>query len=215
MCEPISIGLAIGALSAASAQRQAKAQALAQAKAFDANVKNSEAAKVTADRQANLNLAQEEEQNAEVKINNALQLRKSISRAEVAIGDTGGNLNNNAIVQDMRRQGLMSENMASANMGRRLAQFNEGGLTSAANYQSRINSVAMPEWDSSAVATTSLLQGASSGLAAGSAASSMGIGSGGGGGTVAASTTTGSQSAARNVFTGNTPQMSTIPQFKF
>lgn len=181
MCEPISIGLAIGALSAASAQRQAKAQHEAQAKAFDANVKNSAAAKATADRQANLNLAQEEEKNAEQKVNNALQLRKSISRAEVAIGDTGGTLNNNAIVQDMRRQGLMSENMASANMGRRLAQFNEGGLTSAANYQSRINSVARPEWDSGSVMTTSLLQGASSGLAAGSAASSMGIGSGGGG----------------------------------
>lgn len=180
MCEPISIGLAIGALSAASAQRQAKAQHEAQTAAFEANVKNSEAAKVTADRQANLNLAQEEEKNAEQKVNNALQLRKSISRAEVAIGDTGGNLNNNAIVQDMRRQGLMSENMASANMGRRLAQFNEGGLTSAANYQSRINSVARPEWDSGSVMTTSLLQGASSGLAAGSAASSLGIGSGGG-----------------------------------
>ena len=164
MCEPISIGLAIGALSAASAQRQAKAQHEAQAKAFDANVKNSAAAKATADRQANLNLAQEEEKNAEQKVNNALQLRKSISRAEVAIGDTGGTLNNNAIVQDMRRQGLMSENMASA------------------NYQSRINSVARPEWDSGSVMTTSLLQGASSGLAAGSAASSMGIGSGGGGG---------------------------------
>lgn len=214
MCEPVTIGLAIGVMSAASAQRQAKAQHEAQAAAFEANVKNSEAAKITADRQANLNLAQEEEKDAEVKINNALQLRKSISRTEVAIGETGGNLNNNAIVQDMRRQGLMSENMASANMGRRLAQFNEGGLTSAANYQSRINSVAMPEWDSSSVATTSFLQGASSGLAAGSAASMMGIGSGGGS-TVAASTTTGSQSATRNVFTGNTPQMSKNPQFKF
>ena len=195
MCEPISIGLAIGALSAASAQRQAKAQHKAQAAAFEANVKNSEAAKITADRQANLNLAQEEEKNAEVKINNALQLRKSISRAEVAIGDTGGNLNNNAIVQDMRRQGLMSENMASANMGRRLAQFNEGGLTSAANYQSRINSVARPEWDSGSVLTTSLLQGASSGLAAGSAASSMGIGSGGGGSNFKLSPTAGQTSA--------------------
>lgn len=179
MCNPIVIGLAIGGLSAVSAQRAQKAQHEAAAAAYEANVENTVRAKVTTDRQANLNLLQMEEKAAEEKIKNALNLRRAVSRAELAQAASGAMANNNAVVQDMRRQGLMQENMASANMSRRLAQFDESQLAGESTYASRINSVARPEWDSSSVATTSLLQGAQSGLAAGAAAQSMGIGGGG------------------------------------
>jgi len=213
MCNPIVIGLAIGGLSAVSAQRAQKAQHEAAAAAYEANAENTLRAKVTTDRQANLNLLQMEEKAAEEKVRNALNLRRAVSRAELAQAASGAMANNNAVVQDMRRQGLMQENMAAANMSRRLAQFGEGQLGAESTYTSRINSVARPEWDSSSALTTSLLQGTQAGLSAGAAAQSMGIGSGGG--TVAASTTTGSQSATRNVFTGNTPQMSVGPSFSF
>lgn len=180
MCEPISIGLAIGAMSAVSAQRAQKAQHEAATAAYEANVENTTRAKATTDRQANLNLLQMEEKAAEEKIRNALDLRRAVSKAELAQAASGAMANNNAVVQDMRRQGLMQENMAAANMSRRLAQFDESQVAAESTYASRINSVARPEWDSSSVLTTSLLQGAQSGLAAGAAAQSMGIGSGGG-----------------------------------
>ena len=179
MCNPIVIGLGIGALSAISAQRAQKAQHEAATAAYEANVENSIRAKVTTDRQANLNLLQLEESEAEKKISNALRLRRAVSRAELAQAASGAIANNNAVVQDMRRQGLMQENMVSANMNRRFAQFEEGQLSAQSSYTSRINSVARPEWDSSSALTNSLLQGAQSGLAAGSAAQSLGIGSGG------------------------------------
>lgn len=180
MCEPISIGLAIGAMSAVSAQRAQKAQHEAATAAYEANVENTTRAKATTDRQANLNLLQMEEKAAEEKIRNALNLRRAVSRAELAQAASGAMANNNAVVQDMRRQGLMQENMAAANMSRRLAQFDESQVAAESTYASRINSVARPEWDSSSVLTTSLLQGTQAGLSAGAAAQSMGIGSGGG-----------------------------------
>lgn len=180
MCEPISIGLAIGAMSAVSAQRAQKAQHEAATAAYEANVENTTRAKATTDRQANLNLLQMEEKAAEEKIRNALDLRRAVSKAELAQAASGAMANNNAVVQDMRRQGLMQENMAAANMSRRLAQFDESQVAAESTYASRINSVARPEWDSSSVLTTSLLQGTQAGLSAGAAAQSMGIGSGGG-----------------------------------
>ena len=179
MCEPISIGLAIGAMSAVSAQRAQKAQHEAATAAYEANVENTTRAKATTDRQANLNLLQMEEKAAEEKIRNALDLRRAVSKAELAQAASGAMANNNAVVQDMRRQGLMQENMAAANMSRRLAQFDESQVAAESTYASRINSVARPEWDSSSVLTTSLLQGTQAGLSAGAAAQSMGIGSGG------------------------------------
>lgn len=216
MCHPAAIGLGVGALSAYSTQKAQVAQHEAAVGAYNANIDASTQAKVEADRQINLNQAQAEEKAALEKIANNLQTRRLSAKTSVAQGETGAIQNNNAIMQDMMRQGLVANNMISSNMQREGMQRHEGRVQQQSNYQSRINSVARPDWDSSGALMNSLLAGASTGLQAGMGAAMMGIGSAAAAGTPAAfAGTNGMQSAVANPITGAVPQMSLAPTNSF
>ena len=179
MCEPTTIGLVVGGLSAVNSAQQASAQYDAQAAAYKANVDASIKAKADTDRQINLNQAQTEEKAAQEKIATDLQVRQSTSRAMVAGAESGAFLNNNAVVADMVRQGLVANTMVSQNLDREAAQRAESRDAAHSTYQSRINSVARPTWDRGSVLLGSVMQGVSTGLSAAGAAGMAGIGSGG------------------------------------
>lgn len=178
MCNPVAIGLGVGGLSAYSAQRAQVAQHEAAVDAYNANIAASTQAKVEADRQINLNQIQAEEKAAQEKIANNLQSRRLTAKASAAQSESGAISNNNAIVQDMMRQGLIANNMISSNMQREGMQRHESRLQQQSNYQSRINSVARPDWDSTDALLNSAMAGVSTGLSAGAGAAMMGIGSG-------------------------------------
>lgn len=139
MCDPVSIG--IGALSMVNSIQQQQAMSDAQDAAYEENLRASNQAKMDADRQINLQQAQEEESAAQSMISNDLQTRVLGSRAQVAAAESGGILNNNAVIQDVVRQGLMANNMTSQNLGRTTAQLGEQRLGARSTAQSRINSV--------------------------------------------------------------------------
>jgi ATPase subunit of ABC transporter with duplicated ATPase domains len=181
MCNPaLAIGGVLGGLQAVSTFNQAKAAHESQVEAYMGNIDAATQAKVEADRQLRLNQAQSEEKAAQEKISNELQSMRLQSKARQAQSETGAISNSNAIIQDMARQGLVANNMISANIAREQAQRNESFHTQRSNYQSRINAVARPEWDQGAVLTTSLLSGASTGLMAAGAAGAAGVSTSGG-----------------------------------
>ena len=139
MCDPVSIG--IGALSMYNSVQQQQAMSDAQDAAYEENLRASNQAKMDADRQINLQQSQEQEAAAQTMINNDLQTRVLGSRAQVAAAESGGMLNNNAVIQDIVRQGLVANNMTSQNLGRTTAQLGEQRLGARSTAQSRINSV--------------------------------------------------------------------------
>ena len=93
------------------------------------------------DRQINLQQAQLEEQAATETLANNLQTRSLVSRAAQAQAESGGMLNNNAIIQDTLRQGLVANTMVGQNLSRDVAQLGEQRLGATSTAQSRINSV--------------------------------------------------------------------------
>lgn len=201
MCDPVSIG--IGALSMVNSIQQQQAMSDAQDAAYEENLRASNQAKMDADRQINLQQAQEQEAAAQSMINNDLQTRVLGSRAQVAAAESGGMLNNNAVIQDIVRQGLVANNMTSQNLGRTTAQLGEQRLGARSTAQSRINSVSKGTGVNYLGAG---LQGAQTGMMFQGMGNPFAKGK-----TVSASTTTGSMSATKNPFTGQTPQMSVAP----
>jgi hypothetical protein len=121
--------------------QQQQAMSDAQDAAYEENLRASNQAKMDADRQINLQQAQEEESAAQTMINNDLQTRVLGSRAQVAAAESGGMLNNNAVIQDVVRQGLVANNMTSQNLDRTVSQLREQRLGARSTAQSRINSV--------------------------------------------------------------------------
>ncbi len=178
MCNPAlyAIGGGLGALQAHATHEAQKAQHEAAVGAYLGNIDESQKAKIEADRQINLNQAQEEEKAAQEKIANNLINRRTMAKGVQAQAETGAISNTGAIVQDMMRQGLMQNNMISANLARAGQQRQESRYIQEANYQSRINSVARPEWDSSSAIVNSVLAGVQTGGAAAAAGHSMKIG---------------------------------------
>lgn len=176
MCT-IAAAVGIGALQGINQMGMAADAHDAQVGAYMANIDASQQAKIEADRQINLEQAQAEEKEAQEKIANALQTRRLTSKATVATGETGAIQNNSAIIQDMVRQGLMSNNMLSANASREDAQRNETRTQQVSNYQSRINSVARPEWDGTRQLIGAALGGAATGASIAGGAKSLGLGS--------------------------------------
>lgn len=193
MCDPLTIAAislsTMGAIEGHNAQRDA----------YKANAKAASQAKVDEDRMINQQEAQIQEQAAQAKIAQDLETQQIASRAQAT--DSGGFLNNNAVIQDIVRQGLVANNMTSQNLERQQAQLGEERIGAERRAQSRINSVARPS------RTATALQ-----IGASAATTAAMAGYGGKkpstGTTVKASTTTGSQSAGYNAFTQSTPQMS-------
>ena len=139
MCDPVSIG--IGILSTMNSINQQKAASDAQDRAYEENLRASNQAKMDQDRQINLQQAQLEEQAATETLANNLQTRSLVSRATQAQAESGGMLNNNAIIQDTLRQGLQANTMVGQNLSRDVAQLGEQRLGATSTAQSRINSV--------------------------------------------------------------------------
>jgi len=138
MCDPLTIA-AIG-MSTMSALEGHKAQG----KAYEANAAAANQAKIDEDRMINLQQAKEEEKAAQQRIATDLETQQTASRAQVAAAQTGGFLNNNAVVQDILRQGLNADTMTSQNLDRTVSQLGEERAGAMSRAQSRINSVARP-----------------------------------------------------------------------
>lgn len=126
------------ALGMASTYQGAKAQG----EMAEQNAENANRAKQDQDRLINLQQSQEQEKYASEKIARDLEAQKVASRVKAT--DSGGFLNNDAITQDIMRQGLVADTMASQNLERSSAQYGEQRKSAATSAQSRINQVAPP-----------------------------------------------------------------------
>ena len=141
MCDPATaLAVASFATSTAGAVQGHKAQA----KAYEKNAELANKAKMDEDRMINLQQSQEQEAAAAQAIEQNRQTQELAARANVAGGESGGFLNNNAVVQDIVRQGLEANTMTGQNLERSKAQFGEQRLGADTKAQSRINSVAKP-----------------------------------------------------------------------
>ena len=136
MCPPV-IAAAAFAISAMSAVQGHKAQN----KAYVDNAEMANKAKMDEDRMINLQESQEQEAVATQEIEQNKQTQQLAARANVAGGESGGFLNNNAVVQDIVRQGLEANTMTGQNLDRTKAQLGEERLGANTRAQSRINSV--------------------------------------------------------------------------
>jgi len=143
MCDPVTASLAIASFvaSTASAVQGHKAQN----KAYEANAEMANKAKMDEDRMINLQESQEQEAAATQTIEQNRQTQELSARANVAGGESGGFLNNNAVVQDIVRQGLEANTMTGQNLDRTTAQLGEARLGANTRAQSRINSVSKSE----------------------------------------------------------------------
>lgn len=169
MCHPAAV---IGGLSFASSIMGAEAASDAQDAAYEANRESAIKAKADADRQINLQAGQNQEAAATKKLANSLETQQLASRALVAGGESGAISNNNAIVQNIQRQGLAANTMVGQNLGRESAQLNEQRLGAHSNMNSRINSVSQGAGVGIGDVMGAAASGASTGL---SAASSLKI----------------------------------------
>lgn len=137
MCEPVTLGIMAGAGTLLSA----KAASDAQDQAYEANRASAIQAKVDADRQINLQEAQNQEAAATQQLANDLATKETLGRVTAAAGETGAVLNNNALAQNIQRQGLEANTMVAQNLGRENMQLNEQRLGAKTNMNSRINQV--------------------------------------------------------------------------
>jgi len=164
MCH-IAIAIGLGALQAQQQARQAKAMAVAQGKMFEANAKNSMEAFVNETQQLNLRERQEKEKAMAAKMQSDLQAMQLESRGKVASANSGVFLNNNAAMQNLARQGLVSGTSIQSNLGQVEDQLQMARYGAATTYQSRINSVAAPTFNKSNVMLGAGLSGAQTGMA--------------------------------------------------
>lgn len=130
--------IASGGLGVASAITGANAQA----DAYEANAEMANRAKMDEDRMINLRQSQEQEKAAQQKIAQDLETQQIASRVQAT--DSGGFLNNNAVMQDIVRQGLVANNMTTQNLERTTAQLGEERRGATTKAQSRVNAVARP-----------------------------------------------------------------------
>jgi hypothetical protein len=116
-----------------------------QKKAHKENAEAANAAKMKEDQMVQVQQANNDQDAAQQKIANDREVRKAVARAEVAQGESGGFLNNNAVVQDLVAQGLGGNQMIGQNLARQNQQSSWDLVANANRAQSRINSVAAPD----------------------------------------------------------------------
>jgi len=181
MCEPVSISIALGAMSAAASIQQANAASDAQDAAKAESDRAAVQAKVDADRQINLQQLQNDEAAAVEAFTNDARTKELVARSVVAGGESGaiGNTNN-AIIANVMRQGLEANTMVTQNLGRETAQLGETRLGQQSTYQSRINAVSGGAGVSFGQVMGAVAGGAQTGLGAYSSMSSIGANSAGG-----------------------------------
>ena len=136
MCDPVSIATtAVSTLSAIQGHQ-------AQQQQYEANKQSALQAQADEQRQLNLQKSQEQQKAAQEKIANDLQAKQMTSRVQAT--DTGAIINNNAVMQDIARQGLEANTGISQNLERSDAQYREELRGARSRAQSRINSVSKP-----------------------------------------------------------------------
>jgi len=151
MCEPATITAALAIASAVTSTAATVQGHKAQNKRYKDNAEMANKAKMDEDRMINLQEAQAQEATAAQAIEQNRQTQQLSSRANVAGGESGGFLNNNAVVQDIVRQGLEANTMAGQNLDRSTAQLGEQRLGANTRAQSRINSVSKSERSAAAL----------------------------------------------------------------
>ena len=174
MCHP-AVFIGLGALQMQQQAQQAKSMAIAQGKAFEANAKNAMNAFVDNSRQLNLKDRQQKEAAMSAQMQSDLKAMQLKATAKVAGANSGVFLNNDAVMQNLTRQGLVSGESIQTKLGRAEAQLQEARYGATTTYQSRINSVAAPTFNKSNVLLGAGLAGLQTGMAAYST-----FGSGGG-----------------------------------
>jgi len=137
MCDPTTLAIASMAMSTAGAVQGHNAQN----KAYEKNAEMANKAKMDEDRMINLQESQEQEAAASQSIEQNRQTQELAARANVAGGESGGFLNNNAVIQNIVRQGLEANTTSGQNLERTKAQLGEQRLGANTRAQSRINSV--------------------------------------------------------------------------
>mgnify|MGYP003635513719 CR=1 FL=1 len=150
--------IASGGLGVASAITGANAQADLAEQRYESAAQ----AKIDTDRQLNLQQAQLDEKAAQEKIAQNLQTQQIASTATTATGESGGFLNNNAVIQDIVRQGVEANTMTTQNLERNVAQIGEQGLGARSRAQSRINEIARPSKTSTGLQIGTSVLGATS-----------------------------------------------------
>jgi hypothetical protein len=108
------------------------------------NRRNALQAQKDEQRQINIQSAQEDTAAAEQKLQTDLDTRVMASRATVAGDESGAVLNNNAVLQDIERQGLVSNTAVDRNLDNTMQGLQEQRLGAKSRAQSRINSVSKP-----------------------------------------------------------------------
>ena len=141
MCEPATLLAAASATMTIMGASQAhQAQKVKQ----QVNRRSALAAQNDELRQINIQAAQEDTAAAEQKLQTDLDTRVMASRATVAGGESGAVLNNNAVLQDIERQGLVSNTAVDRNLGNTMLGLQEQRLGANSRATSRINSVSKP-----------------------------------------------------------------------
>jgi len=140
MCDPVSLAVASTAMSVAGASQAHQAQKVKE----QVNRRNALKAQKDEQRQINIQSAQEDTAAAEQKLQTDLDTRVMAARATVAGGESGAVLNNNAILQDIERQGLVANTAVDRNLGNTMLGLQEQRLGAKSRTQSRINSVSKP-----------------------------------------------------------------------
>ena len=140
MCNPVALAVASTAMSVAGASQAHQAQKVKE----QVNRRSALQAQKDEQRQINIQSAQEDTAAAEQKLQTDLETRVMASRATVAGGESGAVLNNNAILQDIERQGLMANTTVDRNFENTVQGLREERLGAKTRTQSRINSVSKP-----------------------------------------------------------------------
>ena len=140
MCNPPALAAASAGMSILGAVQGHKAQAME----YEVNKRNALQAQADELRQINVQQVQEETAAAQDKNETNLAVMEQQARAVVAGGESGATLNNNAVIQDMERQGLMANTQVGVNLDNTLQGLQEERLGSKSRTQSRINSVSRP-----------------------------------------------------------------------
>ena len=140
MCNPPLLAAASATMSIMGASQAHQAQKVKE----QVNRRNALAAQNDELRQINIQAAQEDTAAAEQKLQTDLEVMQQTSRAEVAGGESGVSLNNNAVIQDMERQGLVANTGVDRNLDTTMQGLQEERLGSKSRAQSRINSVSKP-----------------------------------------------------------------------
>tara|TARA_R110002012_G_scaffold39028_1_gene108271 strand:+ start:22 stop:516 length:495 start_codon:yes stop_codon:yes gene_type:complete len=140
MCNPPLLAVASAGMSIMGASQAHQAQKVKE----QVNRRSALAAQTDELRQINIQAAQEDTAAAEQKLQTDLEVMQQTSRAEVAGGESGVSLNNNAVIQDMERQGLVANTGVDRNLDTTMQGLQEERLGSKSRAQSRINSVSKP-----------------------------------------------------------------------